>query len=659
MRISALLLALLLASLAAAQETINVHVVEVPVTVVDGTGNPVRGLTAKNFELYDGRDKQTLTAFDVIDFASKESVSATSPLNPTARRNILLLFDLSFSSPKGLVRAQDAARDFLAKGLQPRDLAAVGTIEAEKGFNLLTAFTTDRGLLRDAIAAPSTFRGMDPLQIAGKSIVETGLAENAGMLRSDPGEAEMKEKNALVTRRDDTYLRNRIERQVNALSTLARTLGAVRGPKQIVLLSEGFDPRIIIGRDARDSAAINAENEAIRHGAVHTVDSDSRFGSTSSINLVEQMAQYFRGSDVILNAIDIRGVRVQGDVQFGSAINSNDGLKLIARQTGGTVFENANNLAEDFQRMMHAQEVVYVLAFRARSAGTGKFHDLKVKLVDVPGSPRVFSRAGYYDAAAPTAVERTLTTAEIVMNDIPQNDVPVTAWSASFPGSDGNAQVPVILEINGPALLKAAKGASAGAQIYVYAFDQDGIVRDRLYQNVTLDLGKVGDKLRAGGMKYYGTLSLPPGTYAVKSLVRAGDTDLRGYARANVVVPNGRQLALEQPVFMQEGSPSWVMVKGTSHDKGNAYPFEIGGQMFVPTTRAASRFTFLVWNANPGELTWTTTPPAKLVGEVRSGSATKLVFQIDKVDPSATTLDVTVQKKGTPDALKTTVAIPR
>ena len=656
MRIRALFLALFLASFASAQETINVHVVEVPVTVVGSDGNPVRGLTANNFELYDGRDKRALTAFEVIDFASKSSVAATSPINPAARRNILILFDLSFSSPKGLARAKDAARDFLAKGLQPRDLAAVGTIEAEKGFSLLTAFTTDRGLLRDAIATPQTFRGLDPLQIAGKTVIERGTVEIT--IPKKVGDIEEAQMNERFRRRDDIYLRNRIERQVDVLASLAKTLGAVRGPKQIVLLSEGFDPRLVVGRDARDIAAANMESEMIRRGSFLFVDSDARFGSTSSINLVEQMAQYFRGSDVVLNAIDIQGVRVQGTVQFGSSINSNDGLFVLARPTGGQVFKDTNNLADDFQRMMRAQEVVYVLAFQAPSAGTGKFHDLKVKLVDVPGSPRVFSRAGYWDAAVPTAVERTLTNAEIVMNDIPQTDVPVTVWSASFPGSEGLAQVPVILEINGPALLKAARGSSAGAQIYVYAFDQDGIVRDRLYQNVTLDLGKVGDKLRAGGVKYYGTLSLPPGTYAVKSLVRAGDTDLRGFARAEVVVPNGKELALERPVFMQDGTPSWVMVKGTSHDKGNAYPFEVGGQAFVPTTRPSSRFTLLVWNANPGELTVQTTPSAKMVAEVQSGTATRLVFQLDRVDPTAKTLAVTVQKKGSPDALKTAVALP-
>src|SRR6185369_12363334 len=140
--------------LAQVKETVNVTVVEVPVTVIDRDGNPIRGLTAANFEVLDEGKKRAVTAFDKIDFASKESVQAMSPMNPAARRNFMLLFDLSYSNPKSLVRAQQAARAFVKTGVERRDLVSVATIDVNKGFRLLTAFTTDRALITSAIDHP-------------------------------------------------------------------------------------------------------------------------------------------------------------------------------------------------------------------------------------------------------------------------------------------------------------------------------------------------------------------------------------------------------------------------------------------------------------------------------------------------------------------------
>src|SRR3954451_23311696 len=111
--VALLTLAAAFVALAQVRETVNVNVIEVPVTVIDGSGNPIRGLTAANFELYDQGKKRQITSFDKIDFGAAESVSAISPLNPAARRTFLLLFDLGFSSPNSLQRAQDAARRFV------------------------------------------------------------------------------------------------------------------------------------------------------------------------------------------------------------------------------------------------------------------------------------------------------------------------------------------------------------------------------------------------------------------------------------------------------------------------------------------------------------------------------------------------------------------
>ncbi|HEV2721543.1 MAG TPA: VWA domain-containing protein [Thermoanaerobaculia bacterium] len=568
---------LLLAAPAFAQvgEKITVNVIEVPVTVTGRGGDPLRGLTAANFELLDDGVRRPITSVEAVDFAELRTASAVEPVNPAARRSFMLLFDLGFSSPNALARAQEAARRFVRDAVQPRDLVAVGTISPEQSFRLLTAFTTDRDLVAAALAEPRSFRGTDPLQLSGADIAPP-LGEPVVVTRSLPMRDEMRRQrnaSAATPPAPEPFTAVRIDKEIDALSALASMLRAVPGRKQVVLLSEGFDAK-------------------------------EREGSIA----FREMVKKFRASDCVLNAVDVAGVR--------SWNSSNDALFLLARPTGGEVLRSS-----ELASLPRRQEVVYVLVFQAPARRRGQFHNLEVRLVGVPGA-RASYRSGYYESGGESPMQRTLSNAEIIVNDIPQNDVRIRAVSAAFPDGGERAQVPVIVEIDGAALLK-----DAAAEIYIYAFDQEGRVRDRLYQKMTLDLGKVGARLRQGGVKYYGTLSLPPGRYAVKTLVRAGENERRGFARTDVVVPRGGEPA-EASFFIDERPGDWIMVKGTSHDPAAAYPFSIGGETFVPSARARRKLGVIVYNAGADELTTT----AKVLRKVAAGGTTQFVIELDDLN---------------------------
>jgi hypothetical protein len=58
--------------------TADVVEVEVPVQVVRD-GQPVRGLTRDDFEVYDGRTKQTITGFHAVDLSAPPAPSARVP----------------------------------------------------------------------------------------------------------------------------------------------------------------------------------------------------------------------------------------------------------------------------------------------------------------------------------------------------------------------------------------------------------------------------------------------------------------------------------------------------------------------------------------------------------------------------------------------------
>src|SRR5438270_4339000 len=630
---------LALSAFAQSTSTINVHVVELPVSVLDASGNPVRGLTAANFALYDEKKKQPITSFDAVDFAADAPASAISPMNPAARRSFVLLFDLGFISPRSLSRAQDAARRFVNESVGVRDLVAVATVEPDRGYRFITAFTTDRQLVASAIANPVTFRGADPLQLANQTVIWAGpvgnespgsapVIENAG--RGAAADQHMRDLADSAEKQYESAARQRIEREIDSMANMARSLRMVPGRKQVVLLSEGFDARLLQGFDARGSKEQTKLNTQIVYGNQEKIDTDKMFGNTAAMSRIQRMADAFRAADVVLHAIDVQGVRVQNSLDEGSIINSNASLFLVSRPTGGEVFQNSNDLHTDFDRLLRQQEVVYVLGFHTSDYAPGTFHNVSVKLVNVPQGSRAVHPAGYYERGRVNSVERALTNAQIIVNDIPQTDLRVNVLATAFPPSGGKpAQVPVIIDINGADLMRETGTIIGGADVFIYAFDTAGVVRDRLYDRVTIEVAKVGEKVRASGIRYYGTLMLPPGSYAVKALVRTGDPERgaseaierRGYARVNINVPAEGQIAVLPPIPIDEDG-KWLVVRGNRGDNA-AYPFEYGGRTFSPTatadmTAGPRKVALFIFGASPADLSFETRPRTTVLGVTES-----------------------------------------
>ena len=88
----------------------------------------------------------------------------------SARRLWLIVFDMSYTSGAGLLRARDGARDFVTASMPQSDLAAIGTLSVDTGWKLLVNFTRDRTQLAaaiDTLGLPGMgVRSADPLGFA-------------------------------------------------------------------------------------------------------------------------------------------------------------------------------------------------------------------------------------------------------------------------------------------------------------------------------------------------------------------------------------------------------------------------------------------------------------------------------------------------------------
>jgi len=590
------------------RETAEVVLVEVPVRVVDREGHPVRNLSANDFELYDDGRRQPILGFDVIDLAEKASrPAAGQTINPAARRHFLILFDLSFARPKSILAARRAAKEFVLSGMGDGDFAAVATYSVEKGVRLLVTFSSDRGQLARAIdtlgiSASREFAG-DPLSFAfDLSSMVMGGDVARGQGRSEAAAAEMTDTlqtmASLTRARADEYSRGRVRQLIQSFGGLGRALDAVEGRKDVIYLSEGFASRLLVGTRYTEQ-----EQNWLLYGETWKVDSDKRFGSSPLRADLDEMTALFRRSDCVIHAVDIGGIRAETDMNnenestFWGPKESENSLFDIASGTGGEVLRNENDFHAGLQALITRTSLVYVLAFRPEKTGKeGKFHELKVK-VKAHGA-RISARAGYYerrDFNLYSPLERSLTAADIIANEIAVSDIPARVLALPFPRQvEGKirAIVPVLVEIPGDRFLAGQSGPRAAAELYVYATDSENRLRDFFVQSVGIDLAINRAKLERGSLKYAGQISLPPGDYRLRVLVRNSQTGRAGLTVQALHVPTfaDGQPYLVQPIFLEPANGGillQVQGRGKAPADGAASDdplFRASSQGLIPAT---------------------------------------------------------------------------
>lgn len=646
-------------------ETVEVVTIEVPVQVISD-GEPLRGLTAENFEVYDGRKRQTLTGFDVVDLQEEGSGSLPIQQIPiSARRHFLLLFDLTFADPAVVARARHAALELARKDFHPSDVVAVATYSHQQGPQLILGFTSDRRQVEIAIETlglPSLVeRASDPLALVlgeGYSGLETSgqgeTVETAG-----PGlvaESELFESLADYSVGFDRSARGEAQGQVTALTTafqdLAKALQDVQGRKHVVYLSEGFDASLILGTDDASRRQEVASSSAT--GQYWLVDSEEMYGSTGAMTALGNMLEEFRRADCTIQSVDIGGLRA--GQQASARSRGQESLFMMANQTGGELYRNFNDLGAAMDEMLTRTSVTYLLAFQPAGLDfDGDFHKLRIELKGAPRGARVLHRPGYY-APRPygerSPIEKRLQAAEKILSGRDSGVFTTSVFSAPFRAEAGRAYVPVLIEIDGPGLLAGLSGQTAALEIYAYAIAEDGTVADFLTQNMGLDMEKVRPALEASGLKFFGDLDLPAGEYLLRVLVRDSENGRSSARAVSLTVPEfgSGPPTLAMPLFPEQPG-KWLMVQeasGSAARTERPYPFLLDGNAYMPAakpvvqTNGSARFVVLGYNlgddAVPLETQFITADGAPVEGptisfvsrdEGASPDATQLVLQLE------------------------------
>lgn len=524
----------------------DVTVIEVPVQVAHD-GRPVRGLTAEAFSIFDEGEPRAITSFEVVDLAAAaagpEAPAATPETIPMAgRRHFLLLFDLAFSQPNDLSRAEEAARDLVDNGLEPSDLVGVALYSHRRGASLVLNFTTDRSEVRrvlDGLRHLLDGRGdfrlaedpdgpdrRDPLGLVAAPFgailadlgeaagIEMSLAEEAiqnhwaGPSGGLSGGLEYNKISNMMWSAEQQIQDRRAGKVADlsrAVASLARQTAGIRGAKHLVWLSRGFDAELL-------TPDIEPGPRTGQAGWW------APGGGTWILQEVDRMIEELERAGWVVHAVELG--REMARLRF------KEGLFYVARETGGALYDNENDLSRAMGRVLQATSVSYVLTFEVASLPPAPdFRRLTVEVEGLPTAARVSHRAGYYvprPYGALSPAERRSEALELLVSADDRDGIGLEAAALPGPAPGGGWAVPVLLRLEADTLLAGDTGRQVGAEIFAYAFRPDGGVADFFSYRVVYQDEAARAKLAETGLAFRGDLALSaPGSYRVRLLARS------------------------------------------------------------------------------------------------------------------------------------------
>jgi VWFA-related protein len=451
------------------------NLVLVRVVVRDSAGKAVPNLQAADFRLFDGKDRQAITAFTVetadagtLNNAAAvtggsaagptppASAAAASAATPGALRYVALFFDDVHLPPDELAHARKAAEQYIAESLRPGDRAAIFDTSG-KG---MLDFTDDRGKLHDALQA---LRSRPAASLGPGSCPAFDEYQAELVLNSAQGEAQVMDfatdeilhcyynDDATMLMQAKLYVASHAnyivsanqkqdENSLRELEEIVSRMSALPGPRNIVLVSPGF---MANGLESQVSGLIDA---ALRAGVIISALDARGLYTDVSLGDVSDSDSSSPGWAIIHEAAARAGSAIMADLADG---------------TGGIFFQNSNDLAGGFTLTGAPPETSYVLGFTPSSHQLdGRFHTLKVT-VATPGKFTVRARRGYFAeklsqssppvAAATPAEVTAATVASAAAVPVPAGGGEVAPAAVSSPTASPVCSAPCIAGRSAPA----------------------------------------------------------------------------------------------------------------------------------------------------------------------------------------------------------------
>ena len=528
----------------------TVNLVLVDVVIRDKKGAIVTGLTRDDFQLVeDGKPQQILTfAFEEIGSSTQPverasllagaapnaatprvtapatpapapiTASAAAPLTSeevAGHRLLTLLFDTSSMQPEDVQKATDEAIKWVNEKMTPADLVAVATIGSS--LQILSDFTSDKEQIHSVLQA---FSAADGTAFAAVD-ASTQASDEASASATDDSTTTDISAQELDTFNNDVRLR--------ALKTLAEALAPIQQKKAILYFSSGMQ------RNGTDNqvelrAAVNA---AVRANVqIYPVDS-------RGLQAVVPGGSARQGSRGGLGAFT--GSSVAG--QFTQLAAQQETLTTLAADTGGTAFLDSNDFGEAFGKVTKDISSYYILGYASTNPDRdGRYRRITVRLRN-KGDVKVEAREGYYadrDFTHTAKGDREVQLQEQLTMQIPATDVPLFLTAGWFRLATDRYYVPVSLVVPGSAVPPAKGTEKVTLDVAGFIRDERNFPVGRIRDTMTVPPATT-DSLASRQVLYQTGVTLPPGRFSIKVVVRENSTGQMGTFETKIVVPELKQ----------------------------------------------------------------------------------------------------------------------
>ncbi|MBX7220167.1 MAG: VWA domain-containing protein [Blastocatellia bacterium] len=376
---------------------VSTSLVQIDAVVVDKQGRHVTNLTAEDFEILEDKQPQPISNFAYVSLQPVAGTnSANLPLAKTPkdeyslapasslprteniRRSYVLVVDDLNLSAESIRRVQSALKSFLIEQMQPFDLVAI--LQTGKSQGILQQFTNDKRRLLGAVQNlhwNPAGRG----RLSGASWGSDRSTSQATGGKGGLFDAELAE-NLNAGRTE-----NLIGASLSALRLAVKGLENLPGRKSILFLSDGL-PQLGTGNSRLHSSFEKLVQQANRSEVVvYPIEATGL--ETGGLTGADRV------SDTGTNLSTLQGIRTS------DRLDSQQGLRSLARETGGVAFLNSNNLNHSLGKVLEEQRGYYLLGYVLTNPADGdwlKAHRLAVRVKRPELTVR--TRNGFYTKPA-------------------------------------------------------------------------------------------------------------------------------------------------------------------------------------------------------------------------------------------------------------------